>query len=104
MLQMLAVQAFGRINRFVSAPRCHGNSHALSTAGAPPMRYQPLLHATLTAFLSLLLVSIASANTCNNFGSFTCDNGNPNVARLGGGSSSGQSVGLMLNGNNFSVF
>ena len=68
------------------------------------MRYRPLLHPALTALLSLLLVGIASADTCNSFGSFTCDKGNPNIARLGGGSSSGQSVGLMLNGNNFSVF
>jgi hypothetical protein len=74
------------------------------TAGVPPMRCRPLLHAALTASLSLLLISIASANTCNNFGSFTCDNGNSNVARLGGGSSSGQSIGLILNGNNFSAF
>jgi PEP-CTERM motif len=68
------------------------------------MRYRPMLRATLTALLAFLLVSLASADTCNNFASFTCDNGNSNIARLGGGTASGQSVGLILNGNNFSVF
>jgi hypothetical protein len=68
------------------------------------MRFRPLFHAALTFALTLFLVSIASADTCNNFASFTCDNGNPSIARLGGGTSSGQSIGFILNGNDFSVF
>jgi hypothetical protein len=68
------------------------------------MRFRPLFHAALTLATTVFLVSIASADTCNNFASFTCDNGNPSIARLGGGSSSGQSIGFILNGNNFSVF
>jgi hypothetical protein len=67
------------------------------------MRFRPLFHAALILALTLFLVGIASADTCNNFASFTCDNGNPNTARLGGGTASGQSIGFVLNGNNFSI-
>jgi PEP-CTERM motif len=67
------------------------------------MRFRPLFHAALILALTLFLVGIASADTCNNFASFTCDNGNPNTARLGGGTASGQSIGFVLNGNKFSI-
>ena len=68
------------------------------------MRYRLLYGALLTGALTFFLVGISAADTCNSFASFTCDNGNPNVARLGGGSPSGQSIGLILNGNNFTIF
>jgi hypothetical protein len=68
-----------------------------------PMRYRPLLHVAYTSVLILALSGLSSADTCKSFASFGCDKGNPNVARLGGGSASGQSLGFILNGNNFSV-
>jgi hypothetical protein len=58
----------------------------------------------LTGALTFFLVSISAADTCSSFASFTCDNGTPNIARLGGGSSSGQSIGFILNGSHFTVF
>jgi hypothetical protein len=70
------------------------------------MRSQfPRVAFLLLPFVLFLLAGSALANTCNNFGSFTCAQGTPNIARLGGGSASGQSVGFVLNGSNqFSVF
>ncbi|HST09902.1 MAG TPA: PEP-CTERM sorting domain-containing protein [Terriglobales bacterium] len=68
------------------------------------MQCRPLFYLAFTITLMFLLVGTSAADTCNNFASFTCDNGNPNVARFGGGSSSGQSVGLVVNGNSFTVF
>lgn len=57
-------------------------------------------------FVSLLFMSsVVFADTCNCFATFNCTNGTPNIARLGGGSPSNQSVGFILNGTNqFSVF
>jgi len=65
---------------------------------------RPLPRAVLTAALTFLLVGVSGADTCISFGSFSCDPGTPNIARLGGGSPSGQSVGLILNGNHLAVF
>jgi len=67
------------------------------------MRYRPLLHAICTVILTLLLGGFSSADTCKSFASYSCDKGNPNVARLSGGTASGQSIGFVLNGNHFSV-
>jgi hypothetical protein len=69
-----------------------------------PMRYRPPLHVACIALLTLSLSGISAANTCQSFASFVCDKGNPNVARLDGGTASGQSVGQILNGTSFSVF
>jgi hypothetical protein len=67
------------------------------------MRCRPPFYVTCSALLILALGGISAADTCNNFASFSCDKGNPNVARFNGGAASGQSVGLILNGSNFSV-
>src|SRR5215468_6645323 len=67
------------------------------------MRYRPLLHVACTALLTLALGGFSSADTCQSFASYSCDKGNPDVARLGGGTASGQSIGSVLNGNTFSV-
>jgi PEP-CTERM motif len=72
--------------------------------GDSPMRSRPLTHAILTAALTFLLVGVSGADTCNSFALFSCNKGSPNIARLGGGSPSGQSVGFILNGSNFTVF
>jgi hypothetical protein len=53
----------------------------------------------------LLLAASASANTCNNLAAYACTTGTPDIARLGGGSATGQSVGFILTGTGqFSVF
>jgi hypothetical protein len=53
----------------------------------------------------LLMSSLVFADTCNSFATFDCTNGTPNIARLGGGSPSNQSVGFILKGTDqFSVF
>jgi hypothetical protein len=51
------------------------------------------------------LVGSAFADHCDSFASLNCDEGTPNVARLGGGTASGQDVGFVLKGTNqFTVF
>src|SRR5438270_3801482 len=52
----------------------------------------------------LILGASAFANTCSSFATYVCAKSTPDVARLGGGSASGQSVGFVLSGNQFSVF
>jgi hypothetical protein len=68
------------------------------------MRFRPLFYALLIGAVTFFLVGISAADTCNSFASFTCDNGTSDIARLGGGSPSGQSIGLILNGDNLAVF
>jgi hypothetical protein len=51
--------------------------------------------------LMLLLSLSASANTCNSFLTYDCAGSTPNLVRLGGGTFSGQSVGILLSGNVF---
>ena len=68
------------------------------------MRYRPLLHVACTALLTVGLSGISAADSCQNFASFACDKGNPNIARFNGGIESGQSVGQILSGSDFSVF
>src|SRR5262249_34500093 len=55
-------------------------------------------------FVVLLLAGAALADTCTDFSPFTCAHSTPDVARLGGGASNGQSVGLTLMGSQFKVF
>jgi hypothetical protein len=63
-----------------------------------------LSHGVLLSSILLTLCSSAFADTCDNFSGYLCGKGTPNVARLNGGSSSGQSVGFVLQGTNkFSV-
>jgi len=68
------------------------------------MRYRPLLHVACTALLTIGLSGISAADSCQSFASFACDKGNPNIARFNGVVESGQSVGQLLNGNDFSVY
>ena len=59
----------------------------------------------LLLFLPLLMILAGSAlgDTCDSFASYSCSKGTPNIARLGGGTASGQSVGFVLHGNAFTV-
>jgi PEP-CTERM motif len=59
----------------------------------------------LLLFLPLLMILAGSAlgDTCDSFASYTCGKGTPNIARLGGGTASGQSVGFVLQANSFTV-
>jgi hypothetical protein len=63
-----------------------------------------LTRGLLLLSVSFVLAGSALANTCNNFASFTCAQATPNTARLGGGSASGQDIGFVLTGNQFTVF
>jgi len=58
----------------------------------------------LLPVLLLLLPCAVFADTCDAFANFNCTKGTPDIARLGGGSPSNQSVGFILSGNQFSVF
>ncbi len=70
------------------------------TSPAPLVR-----HALLLLTLIGALLGSAFADHCDSFASFTCDKGTPNVARFGGGSVSGEDVGLVLKGaNQFTIF
>lgn len=54
--------------------------------------------------LLLILSGAALANTCNEFASYDCAKPTPNIVHVGGGGvSSGQSVGILLNSNTFNV-
>jgi len=69
------------------------------------MRNSFLNRGMLLFAVMLGLAGSALANTCNNFGTYTCANGGtPDIARLGGGTASGQSIGFVLTGNQFTVF
>src|SRR5437899_7796913 len=69
------------------------------------MRNSFLNRGMLLFAVMLVLAGSALANTCNNFGAYTCANGGtPDIARLGGGTASNQSVGFVLTGNQFTVF
>jgi hypothetical protein len=61
----------------------------------------------LLAFCLPLLVifsGAALADTCNEFASYSCSKSTPDIARVGGGALTGQSVGILLNSNTFNVF
>ncbi len=53
--------------------------------------------------LLMILAGSALGDTCDNFASYTCGKGTPNIARLGGGIASGESVGFVLQGHSFTV-
>ena len=56
------------------------------------------------AIPTVLIFSVSAlADSCISFGSFSCGKTN-DIARLGGGTASGLSVGFVLTGNTFSVF
>ena len=61
------------------------------------------LSLSLPLLLLLLLSGAALANTCNEFGSYTCSKSTPDIVHVGGGVASGQSVGILLNSNTFNV-
>jgi hypothetical protein len=67
------------------------------------------MHASKVFFVSvatlLMLSGAALANTCNSFASYNCPakGGTPDIVHLNGGGSTGQSVGILLDSNNFSV-
>lgn len=55
--------------------------------------------------LMVFLGSYALADSCRNFSTLQCAQGTPNIARLGGGTVSGEPVGFVLTGTGqFSVF
>jgi hypothetical protein len=51
----------------------------------------------------LIFSGSALANTCNNFASYNCGRSTPNTVHVGGGTASGQSVGILLTGNTFTL-
>ena len=53
--------------------------------------------------LALFLCGAAFANTCNSFVSYNCAHATPNIVHVGGGVASGQSVGVLLTGNTFTL-
>jgi hypothetical protein len=53
--------------------------------------------------LLLILSGAALADTCNDFATYNCAKSTPNIVHVGGGISSGQSVGILLNSNTFTV-
>jgi hypothetical protein len=64
------------------------------------------LSSKLLAISLLVLLSLsgaALANTCNEFAAYACSKSTPNIVHLGGGVSSGQSVGILLNSNTFDI-
>ena len=67
------------------------------------MRLRALKSLALAIPLVLIFSASALADTCNDFATFICA-GNSNVARLGGGTASGQAVGFVLTGSTFTVF
>jgi hypothetical protein len=58
-----------------------------------------LVFLTVIAFASLP----AFANSCLTFGSFTCSKSTPDIVRLSGTGSTGQSVGILLGSNSFTI-
>jgi len=58
---------------------------------------------SLSLPLLLILSGAALANTCNEFGSYTCSKSTPDIVHVAGGAASGQSVGILLNSNTFNV-
>jgi hypothetical protein len=53
--------------------------------------------------LVLLMSGMAAANTCNNFLTYDCAHATPNIVHVGGGTASGQSVGVLLTSNVFNL-
>lgn len=59
--------------------------------------------ASMSVPLLCMLSLGAYANTCSSFSTYQCAKSTPNIVRIGGGSASGQSVGILLTGNSFTV-
>jgi hypothetical protein len=53
--------------------------------------------------LLLILSGSALADTCNSFATYNCARSTPNLVHVGGGVASGQSVGVLLTGNTFTL-
>jgi hypothetical protein len=53
--------------------------------------------------LLFLFSGVVFANTCNNFASYSCAKATPNITHVGGGIASGQSVGILLTSNVFTI-
>jgi len=51
----------------------------------------------------LIFSGMALGNTCNSFASYNCGRSTPNTVHVGGGIASGQSVGVLLTGNTFTL-
>jgi len=51
----------------------------------------------------LIFSGAALANTCNSFATYNCGRSTPNTVHIGGGIASGQSVGVLLTGNTFTM-
>lgn len=59
---------------------------------------------SLMIFVGLLAASIpAAANNCNSFGTYTCGKPTPDLVRFVGTGTTGQSVGILLGSNTFSI-
>jgi hypothetical protein len=58
---------------------------------------------SLVFLLTLLGNLPAFANTCNSFASYTCSKSTPNIVHFIGTGTTGQSVGILLGSNTFSV-
>lgn len=71
-----------------------------------PLNENPMTTAK-TLMLFLLLTALgtlpAAANTCNAFASYTCSKSTPDIVHVIGTGTTGQSVGILLGSNNFSV-
>ena len=66
--------------------------------------YSRILRYLAFSFPLLLILPISAfANTCNSFATFNCAQATPNLVHVGGGIASGQSVGILLTSNMFSI-
>jgi hypothetical protein len=58
---------------------------------------------SIVLFAALIGVLPAAANTCNSFATYSCSKGTPDIVHFVGTGSTGQSVGILLGSNSFSV-
>lgn len=65
------------------------------------MRFCGLFSATL--LLAIVATIPAAANTCNSFAGYTCAKATPDLVRFVGTGTTGQSVGILLGSNSFSI-
>jgi len=81
-----------------------GIRRAPSEASWSYLKMRPSRFLAFCLPLLVILSGVALADTCNEFASYSCSKSTPNIARVGGGVLSGQSVGILLNSNSFNVF
>ncbi|HEV2397264.1 MAG TPA: PEP-CTERM sorting domain-containing protein [Candidatus Sulfotelmatobacter sp.] len=62
-----------------------------------------LKNLTFLLLLTALGTLPAAANTCNAFASYTCSKSTPDIVHVNGTGTTGQSVGILLGSNTFSV-